>query len=93
MVSIIRTRREQVWPVFVGHDVHSRKWLSLASDQGLADAQFNLGVLYVKGLGINQNLKKALEYFRLAADQGDIRAMQSIKKKNLQENRLRKISI
>jgi TPR repeat protein len=31
------------------------KWWRLAADQGLAQAQFNLGVIYAQGLGVVQD--------------------------------------
>lgn len=46
------------------------EFLGLASDQGLADAQFILGYMYHFGEGVQQSYEKALEYYRLAADQG-----------------------
>ena len=36
-------------------------------------AQYNLGVLYVNGQGVPQDLEKAAELFQKAADQGDAR--------------------
>lgn len=44
-------------------------WSPLAN-QGNADAQFGMGVLYYSGGGIEQNPKLAVEWFRKAADQG-----------------------
>lgn len=44
-------------------------WSPLA-DQGNADAQFSMGVLYYSGGKIKQNLELAVEWFHKAADQG-----------------------
>ena len=33
-------------------------------------AQFNLGIFYANGRGVRKNEKKAIEWFRLAAEQG-----------------------
>ena len=38
--------------------------------QGLADAQYNLGGMYVKGEGVPQDYAEAARWFRCAADQG-----------------------
>jgi TPR repeat protein len=38
--------------------------------QGDTEAQYDLGVIYNNGEGIRQDYKKAMEWFRLAADQG-----------------------
>jgi hypothetical protein len=46
------------------------KWYRLAAEQGLADAQTNLGFMYSKGRGVTQNKKTAVKWFRLAAEQG-----------------------
>jgi TPR repeat protein len=40
------------------------------ANQGNADAQNNLGVMYSKGQGVPQNYAEAAKWFRLAADQG-----------------------
>jgi Sel1 repeat len=40
------------------------------ADQGQADAQFNLGLMYYRGEGIPQNYVEAMRWCRLAADQG-----------------------
>jgi TPR repeat protein len=42
----------------------------LAAAQGLADAQFDLGVCYRDGRGVPLDLAEAARLFRLAADQG-----------------------
>jgi TPR repeat protein len=40
------------------------------ADQGYADAQYNLGVLYYKGEGVPENDAEAMRWFRKAAEQG-----------------------
>src|SRR5262245_35267276 len=42
--------------------------------QGVARAQFNLGVMYTKGEGVPQDSTEALKWYRLAAAQGVARA-------------------
>ena len=46
-------------------------WYRKAADQGDADAQYNLGLLYVNGQGVPQDYAQAVSWFRKAADQGD----------------------
>jgi len=46
-----------------------RLWQPLA-EQGDAEAQYNLALLYKSGLGIKQDERKALEWFHKAARQG-----------------------
>ena len=40
------------------------------AEQGLAVAQFNLGLMYDMGQGVSQNYPEAVKWYRLAADQG-----------------------
>ena len=46
-----------------------REWKPLA-EQGNAGAQYNLGLMYVKGEGVIQDYKTAVKWFTLAAEQG-----------------------
>ena len=46
-----------------------QEWQPLA-EQGLADAQFALGVVYLDGHGVLQNNAEAMRWYRLAAEQG-----------------------
>ena len=46
-----------------------RLWRPLA-EQGHAQAQYNLGVVYRKGQGVLQDYAVALKWYRLAAEQG-----------------------
>jgi TPR repeat protein len=50
-----------------------RLWHPLA-DQGHADAQSNLGVMYDNGHGVPQNYAEAMKWYRLAANQGSANA-------------------
>ncbi len=40
------------------------------ADQGNANAQVNLGVMYERGKGVPQDYKEAMKWYRKAADQG-----------------------
>ena len=40
------------------------------AEQGRADAQYNLGNMYSKGLGVPQDYAEAVKWYRLAAEQG-----------------------
>lgn len=46
-------------------------WFRKAAERGLRDSQYNLGVLYARGLGVSQNLAESFRWFALAANQGD----------------------
>ena len=47
-----------------------REWTPLA-EQGYAEAQYNLGLMYKAGQGVPQDYKTAVKWFSLAAEQGD----------------------
>ncbi|MCH8098520.1 MAG: sel1 repeat family protein [Proteobacteria bacterium] len=44
-----------------------REWRPLA-EQGDAEAQFNLGLMYYKGRGVPQDYAEAVKWYRLAAE-------------------------
>ena len=46
------------------------KLLRPLAEQGHADAQHNLGVMYINGRGVPQDYAEAVKWFRLAAEQG-----------------------
>jgi len=51
-------------------DAEAAKWYRLAADQGDADAQLNLGYMYLQGEGVEQSDAAALKWFRFSADRG-----------------------
>ena len=50
------------------------KWYRKAADQGLAEAQFDLGLIYQKGQSVAQDYGEAVMWYRKAAAQGDAKA-------------------
>ena len=46
-----------------------RLWRPLA-DQGIAGAQYNLGLMYANGWGVPQDYVASAKWYRMAADQG-----------------------
>jgi len=52
--------------------------LILASDQGYAKAQYDLGVCYNKGEGAIKDLKESVRLYKLASDQGDAGAQNNL---------------
>ena len=48
------------------------------ADQGNADAQYNLGVMYSNGHGVSQNHAEAAKWYRRAADQGHAAAQYNL---------------
>ena len=49
-------------------------WYRKAADQGDADAEFNLGILYFNGYGMPKNYNQAAYWYKKSAAQGDVRA-------------------
>lgn len=47
-----------------------KEFTSLA-EQGNADAEVNLGTMYMRGLGVSRDAEQALKWFRAAAEQGN----------------------
>jgi uncharacterized protein len=48
------------------------------ANKGFSQAQYNLGVIYLKGKGVKVNLKKAKKWFELAAEQGVVKAQNKL---------------
>lgn len=48
------------------------------AEQGDAQAQFELGLQYEKGDGVNKDLKKAIYWYQKAADQGQAEAQNNL---------------
>ncbi len=53
-------------------------WFYRAAEQGYADAQFNLGLMYANGEGIAQDMHEAVDLFKKAAEQGHIDAQNNL---------------
>jgi len=51
--------------------VVAAQWFTRAANLGLADSQFNLAVLYERGMGVQQSLIDAYKWYAIAAQQGD----------------------
>ena len=46
-----------------------KEWKPLA-EQGMAAAQYNLGLMYLEGLGVTQDYKAAFKWYKMAAEKG-----------------------
>ena len=53
------------------------EWTPLA-EQGNAQAQYNLGLMYRNGRGVPENDKTAVKWFTLAAEQGNASAQYNL---------------
>jgi TPR repeat protein len=54
------------------------KWYKKAAKQGHAEAQYNLGIMYYNGRGVDVNYKKAIEWYEKAAEQGLLNAQSNL---------------
>ncbi len=71
-----KTRQSKVSNEGLAHRA-LREWRPLA-EQGNANAQFFLGVMYDKGQGVRQDLREAARWFRKAAEQGVAEAQSNL---------------
>jgi localization factor PodJL len=53
-------------------------WYEYAADAGLAPAQYRLGSIYEKGMGVPRDLAKAQDWYRRAAEAGNVKAMHNL---------------
>jgi TPR repeat protein len=53
-----------------GDYANAARLMKIPAQQGYAPAQFNLGVMYFKGLGIPQDYAEAFRWYKMAAQQG-----------------------
>jgi localization factor PodJL len=56
--------------------VAAAKWFREAAAYGLVDSQYNLGILYERGLGVPKSVAEAYFWFALAARQNDAKAVE-----------------
>ncbi len=54
-------------------------WLK-AAEQGLVQAQYNLGVMYEKGLGVPKNISEARRWYQESSAQGYSKAKQALER-------------
>ena len=52
--------------------------LEKAAREGDAEAPFYLGVMYDEGKGVDKDMKRAFQYYKLAANQGSKEAVKKI---------------
>jgi TPR repeat protein len=51
-------------------DVEAVRWLRQAAEQGLAEAEYNLGIMYARGRGVARDAEQSAHWYRQAAEQG-----------------------
>lgn len=73
---ILATELEDGFQAFTAGNYEQalRLWLPIAEKEN-ADAQYNLGILYMKGLGVEKNIKTAFIWYKRASANGHTDAM------------------
>lgn len=56
--------------------VEAARWLRMAAEQGHADAQFKLGMLYIEGDGVPEDATEAVRWLHRAAQQGHAQTLE-----------------
>ncbi len=56
--------------------VEAARWLRMAAEQGHADAQFKLGMLYIEGDGVPEDGSEAVKWLYRAAQQGHAQTLE-----------------
>lgn len=64
--------------LFPKDEQEAARWFLTAAAQGVAVAQFNLGLLYEKGSGVDPNPAEAIKWFARAADAGFVPAYMNL---------------
>ncbi len=59
-----------------GDEANMLIWQTQAADQGYAPAQYNLGISYAYGNGVTEDMEKAREWIKKAAEQGEPNAIE-----------------
>ena len=52
------------------------EWHTKSANQGYAEAEYNLGVMYYNGQGVSKNLNTAKQWFAKACENGYTKACQ-----------------
>ena len=55
------------------------RWWKLAAEQGNMSAQYDLGICYYNGHGVERDFEKAMELWRKSAAQGNADAIGMLK--------------
>jgi cell division septation protein DedD len=62
-----------------GSTMEALKWMSASADQGYAQAQARLGLIYGTGKGVATNYEEAYRWFSLAAERADPKQQRNLK--------------
>jgi TPR repeat protein len=54
------------------------RWFRKAAERGHPMANFNVGLMFERGLGVAKNREEAISWYRKAAEQGFAKARQAL---------------
>jgi localization factor PodJL len=54
------------------------RWFRQGAEFGLADSQYNLGILLERGMGVEKNANEAAKWYAIAVAQGDTGAAERL---------------
>jgi TPR repeat protein len=76
---VIASPLEDAAAAYLRHDYATAlRLIRPLAEESVADAQYNLGLMYDMGQGVPQNDAEALKWYGLAAKQGNARAQASL---------------
>ena len=58
--------------------MQAARWYRMAAEGGSSGAQYNLAILYERGLGLERDLAQAVAWYEKAADGGEVAARRSL---------------
>tara|TARA_A100001037_G_scaffold300782_1_gene328974 strand:+ start:904 stop:1488 length:585 start_codon:yes stop_codon:yes gene_type:complete len=73
-IPVLADYEDGVEAAFAGDFDTAYKEFTIAAQEGLSLAQYNLGILYFTGQGVEQNYEEAFKWTKEAAEQGHLNA-------------------
>lgn len=60
------------------HPIEAIKWYEKSVENGCSGAANNLGLIYANGIGVPVNIERGVQYWKIAASDGNVLAMESL---------------
>ncbi|OQY56398.1 MAG: hypothetical protein DRR08_31480 [Candidatus Parabeggiatoa sp. nov. 2] len=76
IISPVSPLQQEILPDSPELLTKASRWIRKAATQGDSEAQYTLGLMYLKGEGVKKNVRLAKKWFRQAAAQGHAPAQQ-----------------
>lgn len=67
-------------PVDIRDYDQAAQWFTLSAKKGNAQAQYKIGLMYARGIGVKVNHLRAYAWLKIAASQGSAKALHYLKK-------------